>query len=38
MKIIKCTNCETHYQENEINIIECVDCKSDQYLMETESE
>jgi len=35
---IKCCNCETYYQENEFNILECVDCKTNEYLMETESE
>ena len=38
MTIIKCNNCETLYEEDEINIVECIECKTDQYLMELESE
>ena len=34
MKIIKCSNCETQYKENQINIVECSECKTDKYLME----
>tara|TARA_R110000824_G_scaffold163693_1_gene339443 strand:- start:981 stop:1106 length:126 start_codon:yes stop_codon:yes gene_type:complete len=34
MTIIKCTNCSNIYQEEEINIIECKECKTDSYLME----
>ena len=34
--IIKCTNCETEYEENEINITECLNCNTDKYLMEIE--
>ena len=34
MKTIQCTNCETYYKEYEINLIECLKCKTDKYLME----
>jgi Zn ribbon nucleic-acid-binding protein len=34
MTIIKCNNCETQYKENQINIVECTKCKTDEYLME----
>ena len=37
MTIIKCNNCEAVYEENEINILECLECKTDEYLMEAES-
>ena len=36
MTIIKCNNCSNIYEEEEINIIECEDCKTDSYLMELE--
>ena len=36
MTIIKCNNCSNIYEEEEINIIECKDCKTDSYLMELE--
>jgi len=32
MTIIKCSQCETVYQEDEINIVECLECKTDEYL------
>ena len=38
MTIIRCNNCETLYEEDEININECTECKTDQYLTELESE
>ena len=34
MKIIRCNNCYNIYEEEEINIIECENCKTDLYLME----
>ena len=34
MTMIKCNNCETQYKENQINIVECSECKTDKYLME----
>ena len=36
MTIIKCNNCETLYEEDDINIVECLYCKSDEYLTESE--
>ena len=38
MTIIKCNNCETLYEEDEINIVECFNCKTDEYLTESEVE
>jgi len=34
MTIIRCNDCDTLYEENEINIVECTKCKTDEYLME----
>ena len=36
MTTIKCNNCSNIYEEEEINIIECKNCKTDSYLMELE--
>ena len=33
MTIIRCNDCDTLYEENEINIVECTKCKTDEYLM-----
>lgn len=38
MITIRCNNCETLYEEYEINIVQCTECKTDQYLMQLESE
>jgi Zn finger protein HypA/HybF involved in hydrogenase expression len=36
MTIIKCNDCETLYEKDDINIVECLYCKSDEYLTESE--
>lgn len=38
MTIIRCNNCFTHYEEDEINITDCNDCKTDKYLMQLDEE
>ncbi len=37
MTIIKCNNCEAVYDEDKINILECCECKTDEYLIEDDS-
>jgi hypothetical protein len=38
MTIIRCNNCFSHYEEEDINITECSKCNTDEYLMELEEE
>jgi len=37
MTIIKCNNREAVYDEDKINILECCECKTDEYLIEDDS-
>ena len=32
MIIIKCSNCESIFEEDEVNVWECSECKTDEFL------
>jgi hypothetical protein len=38
MIIIRCNNCYSQYEEEDFNVIECSQCKTDEYLMEIEED